>query len=150
MPSYSVSHQTAAGSDLGLINLTGSGTVRVALFELMLGSDASPADQAGEFVLNRSTDVGSGGTALTSVKHDPLSPAAVGAGVGGTFGGQPTDTANSELLMIALNQKSTFRWAALADRHRLWSVAAADNGLFLRSVAHSTTPNINALLMWDE
>lgn len=150
MPSFSMDHQTAAGSDLALINLTGSATMRVGIYEFGISSDASPADLAGEFALNRTTDVGTGGTALTAVKHDPLSAAAVATGRGGTFTADPTDTANTVLWEQAVNQKATFRWAALADRYRFFSIAAANNGLMMRSVSHGGTPNINCIIMWDE
>lgn len=153
MPAFSTNHQTAAGTDLGLINLTGSAAIRVAIFEIILSSDASPADLAGEFALNLTTDVGVGGTTLPENALEPISsstPAAIAAAVGGTFGTQPADTANSERLQFALNQKSTFRWAALADKYRICSIAASGNGLMLRSVAHGGTPNMNCTIMWDE
>lgn len=150
MGSYSTRHQCAAGSDLPIINLTGSASVRIGLFELILGSDASPADLAGEFVVNRTTDVGTGGTSLPSIPLDPLTVAATGAAKGGTFGVAPTDTASTELLMIPLNQKATFRWAALADRYRIFSIASANNGLMLNCTGHGGTPNMNAVMMWDE
>lgn len=150
MGAYSTRHQTAAGTDLPIINLTGSATVRASIFELILGSDASPADQAGEFVLNRTTDVGTGGTALPEIPLDPLTAAATCAAIGGTFGTPPVDTASTELLMIALNQRATFRWVAAADRYRIVSIAAANNGLMLNCTAHSATPNMNATIMWDE
>lgn len=150
MGAYSTRHQTAAGSDLPIINLTGSATVRASIFELILGSDASPGDHAGEFVLNRTTDAGTGGTALPEIPLDPLTAPASCAAVGGTFGVAPVDTANTELLMIALNQRATFRWVAAADRYRLVSVAASANGLMLNCTAHSATPNMNATIMWDE
>jgi len=145
---YTVTHQTAAGTDLGIINLTGSASVRLYLYDLILGSDATPADAAGEFVVNRSTSVGTGGTALTEVKLDPLTVnAATGAAVGGTFSAQPSD--GSDLLMIGLHQRATYRWVC-APGGELISTASANNGLFLRTVNHTGTPNINATMMWRE
>lgn len=145
-----MAHQTAAGSDLGIILLTGDATVTVKVYDVVIGSDATPADLAGEFVLNRTTAVGSGGTALTENKVDPSGSATpTGAAIGGTFGTQPTDTANTELLMIPLNQRATFRWVA-APGGELRSIASANNGVFLRSVAHGGTPNINAMIHWEE
>ena len=41
MGRYSCNHQTAAGSDLGLINLAGSAAVRVTLYDVIIGSDSS-------------------------------------------------------------------------------------------------------------
>lgn len=136
MARYAVAHQTAAGSDLGIINLNNGATVRCVLYELVMGSDATPADHAGEFVVNRTTAAGGGGTALTETPLDSLTVAATTAGTGGTFTAQPTDTANTEMLMIALNQRATFRWIA-APGGELIGIASANNGLFLRSVGHS-------------
>lgn len=89
MAKYAVAHQTAAGSDLGLINLNNGANVRAMLYELILGSDATPADLAGEFVVNRTTAAGGGGTALTETPLDSLTVAATTAGTGGTFTTQP-------------------------------------------------------------
>ena len=52
---YSTQRQTPAGTDLGLLNLTGDGSIQIKLYDLIIGSDATPADLAGEFILNRST-----------------------------------------------------------------------------------------------
>lgn len=149
MAKYSTTHQTAAGSDLGLINLNAGASVRCKLYDVIIGSDATPADQAGEFVINRTTAAGGGGSALAEVPLDPLTVAATVASTGGTFTAQPTDTASTELLMIGLNQRATFRWVA-APGGEFYSTASANNGLFLRSVGHTATPNINAVIMWEE
>jgi hypothetical protein len=147
---YSVTHQTPAGTDLPIINLTGSATVRVAVYDIVIGSDAAPADQAGEFDVQRSTDTGTGGTDLNENALDPISDTPIGAGNGGTFTtAVPTITANSSLLMIGLNQRATFRWVA-APGGELFGVLAADDGIILESQAHTATPNINATFHWFE
>lgn len=150
MGRHAICHQTAAGSDLGIIVLNNGATVRAVLYELILGTDSAPADFAGEFVVNRSTTSGVGGSALTEVPLDSLTVAPTTAATGGTFATtQPVDTAASELLMIGLNQRATFRWVA-APGGELIGIAAANNGLFLRSVAHGATPNVNATMHWWE
>lgn len=150
MARYALAHQTPAGSDLGIINMTGSAAVRPKLYDLIIGSDATPGDQAGEFMVNRSTTTGTGGSALTPEPLDPLTVASTTAGTGGTYAtAQPTDTANTELLMIALNQRATFRWVA-APGGELIATASAANGLFLRSVGHTGTPNVNATMHFEE
>ena len=147
---YTVVHQTPAGTDLPIINLTASATIRAALCHLILGSDATPADVAGEFVVDRTTDAGTGGTALTENASDPLSPSPTGAGVGGTFSTPPADTANSNLLMIPLNQRATVTWWA-RELFELYSVLTAANGLMLNSTGMSSgTPNMNACEHWME
>ena len=148
--SYSVAHQTAAGTDLGIIAIGGTTAAQVHLYDLLIGSDATPADLAGEFVLNRSTTVGAGGTAITPEPLNIYSPAATCTASGGTYGTtEPVDTANSDLLMIALNQRATFRWVASPGGELVGPIVAAD-GFFLRSVAHGGTPNINATIHYWE
>lgn len=149
MARYAVAHQTAAGTDLGIINLANGAAVRAKLYELIIGTDGTPADLAGEFVVNRTTAAGGGGSALTETPLDSLTVAATTAGTGGTFTAQPTDTANTDLLMIGLNQRATWRWVTELS-NALIGIAAAANGLFLRSVAHGGTPNINVTMHWDE
>jgi hypothetical protein len=149
MGRYAVAHQTAAGADLGIIHLESNVTAPPKIYDLLLGSDATPADLAGEFVLNRTTTVGVGGSALTEVPLDPLTAAAGTICHGGTWGTDPVDTANTELLMIALNQRATFRWVA-SPGGELIAKALAENGLFLRCVGHGGTPNMNATIHWME
>ena len=148
---YAVVHQTPGGTDLPIINLTASATIRMRLYELIIGSDATPADVAAEFVVIRTTGVGSGGTTLTETALDPDHGIAAGvAGIGGTFGTAPVDTANSELLMIGLNQRATFRWVA-SPGGELMPTSATDNGLMVNCVGMSSgTPNFNCTLHWTE
>ena len=147
---YSAVHQTAGGTDLPIMNCTGSATVRMALCHLVLGTDGTPADVAAEFVVDRTTDAGIGGTALTENALDPLSPAASVACVGGTFGTAPTDTANSNLLMIGLNQRATFTWWA-REGFELYSILTSANGLMINCTGMSSgTPNYNLTVAWYE
>lgn len=146
--SYAVTHQTAAGTDLPMINLTGSAAIRCALYEIILGASGTPQDQSGIFVLERTTDAGTGGTTLTEEPLDPLTVAATGAAVGGTFGVVPTD--GNELLQIALHQRATFRWVATPGKE-LISAAASANGLMLNCESYSSgTPNIESTFHWTE
>jgi hypothetical protein len=147
---YSCVHQTAAGTGLPIINCTGGTTVRINLCHVVLGSDATPADVAGEFVIARTDDAGIGGSALTENALDPLSPAATVAAIGGTFGTDPTSTSNGNLLMIPLNQRATFTWWA-REGFELLSALASGDGIMLESTGMSSgTPNMNATLAWFE
>jgi hypothetical protein len=147
MARYSTQHQTAAGTNKTVINLVGSAAVRPAWYDFVIGSDASPADVATEFNVTRTTDAGTGGSALAEPPLDPLSVAATGAGTGGTFAAEPS--AGPILMNVALNQRATFRWVA-APGSELITVATAANGIMLSSVASGGTPNINATIMWYE
>lgn len=148
---YAVVHQTAAGTDLPIINLTGSAAIRAKIYDLILGFDAAPADVAAEIVVDRTTDAGTGGTALAENPLDPLTVAATAAAVGGTFTTAPADGATPiVLLMIPLNQRATFRWVAAPDGE-LITTATASNGLMVNCTGMSSgTPNLNCCVHWLE
>lgn len=145
---YSIGHQTAAGTTLTIMQLNAAATTtRAYIYDLLVGSDATPADIATEFNMIRGTVSGTG-TAITPVALDPAMPAAIFAGEGGTFSGQ-TKTANTILLMLALNQRATFRWVA-APGGELVVPATSDNWVGLESIASGGTPNINAGFHYEE
>lgn len=146
MARYSVSHNTPVGSDLDIINLTGAATIRCKLYDMILGSDAGPADNANQYELARSTSVGSGGSALTEAPLDPLTVAATASALGGTFSAGPTE--GNVLLEFGLNQRATFRWVA-APGSELISAATANNGLML-STRGSSAYAISATFLWEE
>lgn len=149
MARYAASHQTAVGGSLTIINITGGTAIRLNVYDIVIGFDATPADIATEFSVARTDDAGTGGSALAEVALDPITVAATGAAVGGTFGAEPTYTSNAQLLMIAMNQRATFRWVA-APGGELISAAASGDGIGLRSVASGATPNCNATMHWYE
>ena len=146
---YAVTHQTAGGSNLTIVEIVNPGTTRRAwIYDIVVGSDATPADAAAEFNMIRGT-VSGAGTAVTGRPLDPGNPAAVMLPEGGTFTGQ-TKTANSDMLQIPLNQRATFRWVAAPDSE-LVIPATSDNWVGLECIAVSTgTPNINASVHWQE
>ena len=149
MGRYAVAHQTPAGTNLTIINCIGTAAILLRIYDVILGSDtAPPADFATEFNITRTTAVGTGGTGLTASLLNPFGVAATGSATGGTFSGEPTYGSNI-LLMIALNQRGTFRWMAAPDGE-LVATAAASNGLGLRSINSGGTPNINATIHWEE
>lgn len=147
MGRYSASHQTAAGTNLTILHAMGSAAIRVKLSHLILGSDATPADLAGEFTVALTTSAVSGGTSLTEAPLDPLTVAATAVATGGTYSGEFTYT--NIALMIPLNQRATFQWWA-APGFEIFTVASANNGVGIRSVGHGGTPNINATMLWEE
>lgn len=146
MARYGVQHSTASGANLDIINLTGAATIRCKLYDLVIGSDANAADGVQQFQIERSTSVGTGGTALTEEPLDPLTVAATAAALGGTFSGAPAE--GNVLLEIPLNQRATFRWVA-APGSELISAATASNGLML-TTRGAATHVVNATMLWEE
>lgn len=154
MARYSASHQVAAAASIYHMNITGGTTIRINVYDLVIGFDATPADLAFEFNVVRTTTAGTTPTAsLTEVPLDPLTVAATAAATGGTYATDPLPdppgASDAVLLMIAMNQRATFRWVA-APGGELISSATSANGIGLAILTAGGTPNVNATMHWYE
>lgn len=115
---YNIAGNCAQGASatLPLGNIVGATTVRTMLYDLTMGSDAAPADNACKFAFQRGTTAGtwggSGGAAITPQAVDSADPAALATGNQGICSVGPTLTANAFILQWAQNQRATFRWVA--------------------------------------
>ena|SRR5258706_4642049 len=147
MASYQGVHRTAAGATLTILALESTATVIGKVHQLVVGSDATPADIATRYDVARTSVNGTGGTAVSEELTDPTSPVASCNLRGGTMT-EPTYSANF-LLEIPLNQRATFTWIANPGRE-LKTIAGAAAGLGFRSVASGGTPNTNLTMAWDE
>jgi hypothetical protein len=129
-----------------------SGFRRLALYELIQGSDPTPADQACEMQVTRLDDenVTPGGTTVTAVALDEDSPASVCAAAGNILlpSGAATLEAN-EALQFGLNQRATFRWIA-APGSELIASAAEDTGWCLYCGGVTSGWNANMTMLWEE
>src|SRR3990167_1284761 len=119
MSSYTVVGQdtnTAATTLLYFVN-TATTPVNLSLHEIIIGSDATPADNASEFVVRYVTDENAtpGGTAVTPRPLRREDRAALASSVEAPTG-EPTYTSTVNLLMIGLNQRATFRWIAAPEK----------------------------------
>lgn len=147
MASYQGAHRTPAGTNLTTLALESSASVVGRIHQLVIGSDATPADVATRFDMIRHTVAGTGGTAVVEKPTDPQMAAAACNLRGGTMT-EPTYEADF-LLEIALNQRATFTWIANPGRELRTTVGTA-NGIGLRSISSGGTPNVNATISWDE
>ena len=139
---YSVSGPNASGSATkSLVTIIAATTVRPRLFDIILGSQASPADQAAQYAVTRFTAVGTAGSNPTPLPVDPGDVAST-ATAGISHSVEPTYTASTDVLSISLNQRATFRWVA-SPGFELVAPATATNGLGLRLVAATT-----AMVQW--
>ena len=146
MGRYTTTHQTPAGTNLTIIHLGGAAAARPTLQHVILGSDATPANLAGEFIVAATTVAPTGGTGLTERAIDPAMATAAITALGGTM---TEATYGDNFLMIPLNQQATFQWWANPGYEPRTAVGTA-NGIGLRSVGHGGTPNMNATMMWEE
>jgi hypothetical protein len=126
-----------ASSTLPLANLVGATTIRPLIYDIMLGSDATPADNDAKYAIQRGTTAGTwagaGGAAITPQALDPADPAALATANQGVASVGPTLTAAAFLLQWAQNMRATFRWVA-APGSELKIPATANNSLNLMSL----------------
>lgn len=147
MSSYQGVHRTPAGTNLTLLALESSAAVVGKIHQLVIGSDATPADVATRIDVLRHTVAGASGTAVVEKPIDPQMPAASCNLRGGTMT-EPTYESDF-LLEVPLNQRATFTWIANPGRE-LRTVVGTANGIGVRSVSSGGTPNQNVTLAWDE
>lgn len=128
MANYVVKMRRTASTtaSLGTISADATRPRRGEVFDVILGSEAAPADNAFLYILQRVTAPGTN-TAVTPQPMDPAD-AATEADAGELNTVEPTYTANAFMLEIALNQRATFRWQAVRDDCRLTFPATASNG----------------------
>lgn len=133
----------AVGSDktgLNLFNPVATPLTRAMIDEFNIGAEATPADQATDFKIGRTTAVGTEGSGFTPNNLDPNGPAGE-YDLGVAHSVEPTYTSNKELFQVSLNQRATFRWVA-NPRGELWLPATQNNGAGLK--ASSSTGSYTA------
>lgn len=142
----------ASGTDKTLINLfntPATPTKRGQIYDLIVGSVATPADQAADFYLGRTTAVGTEGSGLVPNNLDPGGPAGDYDSGLGVFGAEPTYTAAKQLLGFQLNQRATFRWVA-APGSELRMAATQNNGAGLKTASSTSTQAYGAAILFEE
>jgi hypothetical protein len=130
---FVVATNTASTTD-PMFNLTGGTSKRVRLYHLIIGSPATPGNQAGRFAVRRASAAGTPNASFTPTALDPADPACSAAFSTG-WAVMPTITANSDMLHPSLNQQSTFQWMVDPDRGAIVIPATSGAGLPLMAVA---------------
>jgi hypothetical protein len=128
---YSIDGQDTNTAAETILGLTSASTIRPGVYDLICGSDATPADNAAEYVLQRYTVAGTS-TAVTPRPLDPDDPASLAAG-GEAHSAEPTYTADVIMLQWAQNQRATFRWVA-APNGEIILPATAANGVGIQTI----------------
>lgn len=99
---------------------------RTKVYDLVFGSEASPADNPFLWEVNRVTALGTS-TGVTPLALDPAD-AATEEDAGENHTIDATATSNAILLAVPLNQRATFRWVA-APGSEFVTPATASNGV---------------------
>jgi hypothetical protein len=151
MANYAVDFQRTASTTASVFSLTAESTTvarRMKVYDFIFGSEATPADAAILWTVNRCTTEGTG----TSVTHAPLDTAdSVSTAIAlENLTIEPTHTASTTLLNVALNQRATFRWVA-APGGEIVIPATDENGIACQTDTISTgTPVITSTVHWAE
>lgn len=140
-----VSNESASTPTIAV--LTSAATVRPKIYDLILGSRATPGDQACTYDLQRFTAAGTT-TAITPEELDPGDPASLAA-AGHTATVEPTYTAAALLLKFSCNQRATFRWVA-APGGELVLPATAANGAGLKGNTPTTAFAVDGVIYFEE
>lgn len=145
---YSIDGAQAVASPTDTcLGLTSASTIRPAVYDIIFGSSATPADNALNWLVQRYTAAGTN-TAVTPQALDPGDPAAL-ASAGEDHTAEPTYTSNAILLNISANQRSTQRWVA-SPGGELYSPATAANGLGVQPVHSSFTGSVECTIHYEE
>lgn len=132
MARYAVQLNRTASTTLPVGSVVADSTTprRQKIYDLIFGSEATPADGAFLYTVQRCTAAGTS-TAVTAQALDPADAAAL-ADCGENHTIDATQTANAIVLAIALNQRATFRWVA-PPGGELVAPATAANGFAINT-----------------
>jgi hypothetical protein len=137
-----------ASTTVPMWNLAGGTVSRLMLYDLISGSDATPADNYAEFAVRRTSAAGTTTATFTPTLLDSANGAAAGV-FATTWSVNPTVTAASDLLNIPHNQRATFRWVANPGGELIVPVTAGA-GLALMSVATNLAATYGWTAHWTE
>lgn len=152
MGSYAIcgNATNTASSTLPIATVIGNTTVRAKIFYVNMGSDGTPADNAGKFVFQRCTTAGTPGSSITPQPLDPADPATAQSTSGlAVFSVGPTLTANANVLQWAQNMKNTKDWYATPGKE-IVIPATANNGIAILPTVTTTAFNCVFTIHFEE
>jgi len=151
MAKYAITgtQSTVSGSYKSVLSIAAtSGSLRRGkVFDLLIGTNGTPADNYLQWDISRITAAGT----ATSVTPNPLDPADVAAlgTAANNYTAEPTVTSNSSLLNVGVNQRASYRWVAAPGSELLFPATAA-NGLDLRTLSGGYTGSATGDFMYEE
>lgn len=137
----------ASVQTVGYIGAAAASPRRAKIYDISIGTAATPADAAFTWVFQRCTTAGTG-TASTPNSLDPADTLASTIVCKDTTTVDPTLTAGAFLEAIALNQRATYRWVA-APYGELIIPATTSNGIIV-GVSAATTTSFDAGCNYEE
>jgi hypothetical protein len=140
---------TASAYTGALLGVTGANSAprRVKWYDVLIGTNGTPADNFIEWTIDRIT-LASTTTTATPPALDPADAAAVSTCTvnSSTFG---TITANSQAFYVGVNQRASYRWVA-APGSELVSPATSSAGFQLRVRSGGYTGTATGTILFQE
>lgn len=150
--SYSVFADNIAAQSSATVpqaQIVATAAVRVKLYDLMLGSPSTPADQAASWVVKRSSTASTGGTAVTPSPIDIGDPASAATAMVAPSMSAPTLAV--VVLQWAQNLRATFRWVAAPGKEITTAASTTTNGgLTLLNPVLTGAFNVSFTLEFEE
>jgi hypothetical protein len=156
MANFSVSN-TLAGTEQNLTSsyksLAGIASSSVTqarrgqIYDVMVGTDGTPADNALVYDISRQTVAGTG-TSATPTLLNPADAAYLGVSLV-NYTVEPTVTAASSVWSIAVNQRASYRWVAAPGSELVYPATTA-NGFVLRAKSAGYTSTAVGTLLFTE
>lgn len=130
---YGFSGSITGAANKTIVGVTATATVRPSLLDLIISSNAVPADNSSEWQVMRFTAAGTS-TAVVAAAYDSGDPASTSV-CGKNHSVEPT-YATVPLLDFAHNQRATVRWIAAPGEEIIAPATAANGfGVFCVGVA---------------
>jgi hypothetical protein len=135
-------------TQISMTAASGTALRRIKLYDLLLGTNGTPADNYIEWDVSRQTAAASGGTTATALPLDPADAAALTVCYIDPTG-EGTVTANSTLFYIGVNQRASYRWVA-APGSELVGPATNLAGLAGRARSGGYTGTVTMTMLFQE
>lgn len=120
---------------------------RIKIFDILVGTNGTPADNYVEWDVSRMTVAGTG-SAATPLPLDPADAACATLSQA-NLTAEPTVTAGSDVFYVGVNQRASYRWVA-APGSELVAPATAANGFVLRARSAGYTGTATGHLYFQE
>jgi hypothetical protein len=151
MAKYAITgtQSTVSGSYKSILSIAAtSGSLRRGkVYDLLIGTNGTPADNYLQWDISRMTAAGTA-TSVTPQALDPADVAALGS-ANNNYTAEPTITASSSLLNVGVNQRASYRWVAAPGSELVFPATAA-NGLALRTLSGGYTGSATGDWMYEE
>jgi hypothetical protein len=151
MAKYAITgtQSTVSGSYKSILSIAAtSGSLRRGkVYDLLIGTNGTPADNYLQWDISRMTAAGTA-TSVTPQALDPADVAALGT-ANNNYTAEPTITASSSLLNVGVNQRASYRWVAAPGSELVFPATAA-NGLALRTLSGGYTGSATGDWMYEE